>query len=398
MTDLVLAEARSAPPHPPDILDALDVLTSNGHRAAVPLIREALDGTKGPLWDRHPALAIILAAELWDPVTHVRIIEWLLKSGRDSGSPLVLRLGLAQAASAAALTGDLDEAMSAIAEEEAIADATGAPPVIYHRLQLAAMRGRREEASALFEAVLVTATATGQVVSNVHWASAVLNNGLSLYQEALAAARRATADGELFTAGFTLPELVEAAVRCGEHDAAVAALASLTERTEASGTPSGLGIAAYARALVTGAEDDYREAIAHLADTPMLPYRARAHLLYGEWLRRQGRRQDCRPHLRIAHELFSGAGLEAFGRRAADELRATGETARSRTAHARDQLTMQELHIARLVATGATSKEVAARLFLSPRTIDTHLRNIYRKLGINSRRQLRDRPDLRQPS
>lgn len=187
-------------------------------------------------------------------------------------------------------------------------------------------------------------------------------------------------------------------MRCGEHDAAVAALASLTERTEASGTPSGLGIAAYARALVTGAEDDYREAIAHLADTPMLPYRARAHLLYGEWLRRQGRRQDCRPHLRIAHELFSGAGLEAFGRRAADELRATGETARSRTAHARDQLTMQELHIARLVATGATSKEVAARLFLSPRTIDTHLRNIYRKLGINSRRQLRDRPDLRQPS
>ncbi|WP_449334058.1 LuxR C-terminal-related transcriptional regulator [Streptomyces flavovirens] len=184
-------------------------------------------------------------------------------------------------------------------------------------------------------------------------------------------------------------------MRCGEHAAAVAALESLTERTEACGTPSGLGIAAYARALVTGAENDYREAVAHLTGTPMLPYRARAHLLYGEWLRRQGRRQDCRPHLRTAHELFSGAGIEAFGRRAADELRATGETARSRTDHARDQLTMQELHIARLVATGATSKEVAARLFLSPRTVDTHLRNLYRKLGINSRRQLRDRPDLR---
>ncbi|MHC3458154.1 AAA family ATPase [Streptomyces flavovirens] len=393
--DAVLAEAGSAPPHPPDILDALDILTTNGHRAAVPLIKEALDGAEGPLWTRHPALGIILAAELWDPDTHTRIIEWLLKSGRESGSPLVLRLGLAQAASAAALTGDLDGAMAAIAEEEAIADATGAPGIIYHRLQLAAMRGRREEASALFEAVMTTATATGQVVSNVHWASAVLNNGLADYQEALAAARRATADGELFTAGFVLPELVEAAVRCGEHAAAVAALESLTERTEACGTPSGLGIAAYARALVTGAENDYREAVAHLTGTPMLPYRARAHLLYGEWLRRQGRRQDCRPHLRTAHELFSGAGIEAFGRRAADELRATGETARSRTDHARDQLTMQELHIARLVATGATSKEVAARLFLSPRTVDTHLRNIYRKLGINSRRQLRDRPDLR---
>lgn len=393
--DTVLAEARSAAPHPPDILDALDILTSNGHRAAVSLVREALDGAEGPLWTRHPALAIIIAAELWDLDTHMRIVEWLLKHGRESGSPHVLRLGLAQAASAAALSGDLDGAMDAITEEEAIADATGAPPVIYHRLQLAAMRGRRDEASALFGAVMATATATGQVVSNIHWASAVLNNGLANYEEALAAARRATADGELFTAGFTLPELVEAAVRCGEHATAVTALASLTERTEASGTPSGLGIAAYARALVTGAESDYREAIVHLTDTPMLPYRARAHLLYGEWLRRQGRRQDCRPHLRTAHELFSGAGLEAFGRRAANELRATGETARSRTDHARDQLTMQELHIARLVATGATSKEVAARLFLSPRTIDAHLRNIYRKLGINSRRQLRDRPDLR---
>ncbi|MFE1801249.1 AAA family ATPase [Streptomyces sp. NPDC059517] len=397
--DMVLAEARTAAtttsPHAPDILDALDTLTSDGHHAAVPLIKEALDGAEGPLWARHPALAIILAAELWDPVTHVRIIEWLLKNGRASGSPLVLRLGLAQAASAAALTGDLDEAMAAIAEEEAIADATGAPPVIYHRLQLAAMRGRRDEAVALFEAVTATATATGQIISNIHWASAVLHNGLAEYQEALAAARRAAADGELFVAGFVLPELVEAAVRCGDHAAAVAALASLTERTQASGTPSGLGIAAYARGLVEGTESDYREAIDRLTDTPLLPYRGRAHLLYGEWLRRQGRRQDCRPQLRTAHELFSGAGLEAFARRAADELRATGETARSRTGFARDQLTMQELHIARLVATGATSKEVASRLFISPRTVDAHLRSIYRKLGINSRRQLRDRPDLR---
>ncbi|MEU7400873.1 MULTISPECIES: LuxR family transcriptional regulator [Streptomyces] len=394
VTDAVLTEAKSAPPHPPDILDALDVLAVQGHRTAVPLIREALDGPEGPLWTRHPALAIILTAELWDPDTHERIIEWLLKSGRESGSPLVLRLGLAQAATAAALTGDLDKAMAMIAEEQAIADATGTPPVTYHRLQLAAMRGRREEATPLFEAVLATAPTTGQMISNVHWASAVLNNGLALYPDALDAARRATADGELFTAGFALPELVEAAVRCGEHAAAASALASLTERTETCGTPTGLGIAAYARALVTGVESDYREAVAHLTGTPMLPYRARAHLLYGEWLRRQGRRQDCRPHLRTAHELFSGAGLEAFGRRAADELRATGETARSRTDHARDQLTMQELHIARMVATGAASKEVAARLFLSPRTVDAHLRNVYRKLGINSRRQLRDRPDL----
>lgn len=392
--DAVLAEAKFSPPHAPDILDALDVLTANGHRAAVPLIREALDGAAGSLWTRHPALAIVLAGELWDPHTHTRIIEWLLKNGRETGSPLVLRLGLAQAATSAALTGDLDAAMAAIAEEEAIADAVGGPPMFYHRLQLAAMRGRREEASELFDTATAAGATMRQVLANVHWASAMLHNSLSEYRQALADARRATADGELFVSGFSLPELVEAAVRCGEPAAAVAALTSLTERTQASGTASGLGIAAYARGLVTGAENDYREAIDHLADTPMLPYRARAHLLYGEWLRRQGRRQDCRPHLRTAHELFSGAGLEAFARRAADELRATGETARSRTDHARDQLTMQELHIARLVAAGATSKEVAARLFISPRTVDTHLRNIYRKLGINSRRQLRNRPDL----
>lgn len=397
--DLVLSAARasSSAPHEPDVLDALYLLAAEGHAAAAPLMREVLDGPGGPLWVRRPALAVTLAAELWDSRTHATIIEWLMKNGRESGSPLVLRLGLAQAASGAALAGDLDQAMAAIAEEEAIADATGAPPIMYHRLQLAAMRGRREEAFALFRTATEAATTqgVGQLVANVHWAGAVLHNGLADYRSALEAARRAVDHGDLFIAGFSLPELVEAAVRCGEHEAAAAALASLTERTRAGGTATGLGVAACARALVTGVEDDYREAVDLLVDSPLMPYRARAHLLYGEWLRREGRRRDCRPHLRTAHELLSGAGLEAFARRAADELRATGETARSRSGHTRDQLTMQELHIARLVATGATSNEVAARLFISPRTVDAHLRNIFRKLGISSRRQLRDLPDLR---
>lgn len=392
--DAVLAEARSlpAPGDVPDILDALRVLTEDGHRAGVPLVRAALDGAGGAMWTRHPALAVTLAAELWDPHTHATIIEWLLKNGRESGSPLLLRLGLAQTASAAALAGDLDRAMGAVAEEEAIADATGAPSVMYHRLQLAAMRGRRAEAVELFEAATASASAqgAGQWLANVHWAEAVLGNSLGEHRAALAAARLAVGAEDLFVAGFTLPELVEAAIRCGEHDEAAAALAELTERTQAAGTATGLGIAAYARALVTGSEDDYRDAVDRLVDSPLLPYRARAHLLYGQWLRREGRRRDCRPHLRTAHELLSGAGLEAFAQRAADELRATGETARGRSGHTRDQLTMHELHIARLVATGATSAEVAARLFISPRTVDAHLRNIFRKLGITSRRQLRD--------
>ncbi|MFD7024450.1 AAA family ATPase [Promicromonospora sukumoe] len=398
MTDRVLREARAssstAPRRQPDVLDALTVLATEGHRAGVPLLRDALDGADGAMWTRHPALAVVLASELWDPHLHATIVEWLLKSGRASGSPLVLRLGLAQVTSAAALAGDLDRATSAAAEEEAIADATGGPPVIYHRVQLAAMRGRREEALALFEEVTAAAGSGGQLVANVHWASAVLHNALADYPTALAEARRAVDLDDLFIAGFSLPELVEAAVRCGEESAAAGALDALTERTEASGTATGRGVAAYARGLVTGIEDHYREAVRLLADSPLLPYRARAHLLYGEWLRREGRRRDCRPHLRTAHELFSGAGIEAFARRAADELRATGETARSRSGHTRDRLTPQELHIARLVATGATSNEVAARLYLSPRTVEAHLRNIFRKLQISSRRQLRDRADL----
>jgi DNA-binding CsgD family transcriptional regulator len=397
--DAVLAAARSLPlptSGPPDILDALCVLTADGHRAAVPLIRRVLDGADSAMWTRHPALAVTLAAELWDPDTHANIVEWLMKNGRESGSPLVLRLGLAQAASGAALAGDLDQAMSAIAEEEAIADATGGPSIMYHHLQLAAMRGRPKETFELFDRATAAATAdgTGQLLANVHWARAVLSNSLGEHRAALEAARQATDAGDLFIAGFSLPELVEAAARCGEYDEAAAALASLSERTEAAGTATGLGVTAYARALVTASEDDYRQAVALLRDSPLLPYRARAHLLYGQWLRRTGRRRDCRPHLRTAYELLSGAGLEAFAQRAADELRATGETARPRSGHTRDQLTMQELHIARLVATGATSGEVAARLFLSPRTVDAHLRNIFRKLGITSRRQLRDQPGL----
>ncbi|TCB97298.1 LuxR family transcriptional regulator [Micromonospora zingiberis] len=400
--DLVLAAVRSVPvtaSRPPDVLDALHLLQTAGHRSAIPLIRQVLDGPDGPdgpRWTEYPALALMLAAEIWDPLRYSTIVEWLVRTGRESGSPLLLRLGLAQTGSYGALTADLGLAMASIAEEEAIADAIGGPPMPYHRIHLAAMRGRRAEALTLFESATDAATtsSSGLLLGNIDWASAVLHNGLADYPAALAAARRAVADGTLFLASFSLPELVEAAVRCGDIDAAAAALESLVDRADASGTATGLGIAAYARALVTGAEEQYRTAVAHLERSPLLAYRARAHLVYGEWLRREGRRRDCRPHLRTAHRLLSEAGFDAFARRAAVELRATGERPRQRSPHTYDQLTIQELHIARLVAAGATSSEVAAQLFISPRTVDTHLRNIYRKLGINSRRELRHRPDL----
>ncbi|MFJ8912776.1 AAA family ATPase [Amycolatopsis sp. NPDC102389] len=389
--DRVLDAARSAPPGPPDLLDALVRLTTEGHHAGVPALRRALTGDDG--WTRTPALATVLAGELWDIELHATIVDWLVRTGRDTGSPMTIRLGLSQVALHAVLTGNFGRAMAAVAEEEAIADAVGDAPQLYPRVHLAALRGRREEVLDLF--AQATTRGNGQLTANAHWATAVLHNGLADYPAALDAATRAVASGDLFLTGIALPELVEAAVRCGEDAVARSALESLTERTEPAGTAFALGIAAAARALVSDAEADHLEALGHLANSPLAVHLARTHLRYGEWLRREGRRREAREHLRTAHERLSDIGLEAFTRRAADELRATGEVARSRTGHSHDHLTMQETHIARQVAAGATSKEVATRLFLSPRTVDAHLRNIFRKLGITSRRQLRDMPDLR---
>jgi DNA-binding NarL/FixJ family response regulator len=222
---------------------------------------------------------------------------------------------------------------------------------------------------------------------------AVLHNGMGDYPAAQDAAARACRAHELTHSNSALPELIEAAVRAGRPERAAAALDEFDSRARASGTPWALGLAARSRALVsTGrdAEEHYREAIEQLSRCRMVTELARAHLVYGEWLRREGRRQAARQQLRTAHGMLSGMGAEAFAARAARELRATGEHPRSRTAQPSDALTAQELHIARLVATGATSREVGAQLFLSPRTIEAHLRNIFRKLGITSRRQLRD--------
>ncbi|MBP2471960.1 DNA-binding CsgD family transcriptional regulator [Crossiella equi] len=382
--DTVLTEARQAPPAPaPDVLDALVRLSSDGHRAAGPLLRRVL--AEDALWQRRPALATVVAGELWDLPAHRRITEWLLAAGRDSGSPWLLRLALAQQGVGAAHTGNLTAALAAVAEEEAIADAFGDPPMRYARLHLAALRGRRDEVLHLVE---TARTGTGQLVANAHWAAAVVHNAHGDYPAALAAARQATEPGDLYLAGVALPELVEAAVRCGEHEAAATAVRDLAARAEASGTTWARSTAARTRALLAGGEADYRESV-ELPDVPA-PHHARSRLLYGEWLRREGRRKDARQQLRAAHETFADLGLTAFADRAATELRATGEQARPRTASAFDTLTAQETHICRLVATGATSKEVAARLFLSPRTVEAHLRNVFRKLGISSRRELRD--------
>jgi DNA-binding CsgD family transcriptional regulator len=222
---------------------------------------------------------------------------------------------------------------------------------------------------------------------------AVLHNGLGDYPAAQAAAARAFESDELTHSNLAHSELIEAACRTGQPERATDALDQLSSRALASGTPWGLGLAARSRALAStgpAAEEHYREAIERLRDCRMATQLARAHLVYGEWLRREGRRQGARQQLRTAHQLLSDMGAEAFAARAARELRATGEHPRSRSAQPSDALTAQELTIARLVATGVTSREVGAQLFLSPRTIEAHLRSIFRKLGITSRRQLRD--------
>ncbi|MCK8678427.1 AAA family ATPase [Streptomyces lichenis] len=395
LDDVVAAVRKVAPPDGPEpasgataVLAGLVRLVGEGHAAAGPALGPILASVQDAVWARRPSLGFMLATELWDFAALRGISARAVAAGRESGSFHALPIALAMRATASVHAGELGTAMELISEEEAIADATGAAPLVYPRLHLAALRGRRREAAELFE------TVDHRMSLSVRWATAVLGNGLADYPAALEAARQAVKYGAVGTAGLALPELVEAAVRCGETEVAAGALASLRERTQAGGQPWGLGVEAWTRALVTGEESAYQEAVDLLADDALVVYRARARLLYGEWLRRQGRRRDARSALRLAHETLSDLGMEAFAERAAGELRATGEQARSRTSKASDQLTMQEVHIARLVADGATTKEVAAKLFLSPRTVDAHLRNIFRKLGLTSRRQLRDLPEI----
>jgi DNA-binding CsgD family transcriptional regulator len=244
--------------------------------------------------------------------------------------------------------------------------------------------------------VLGGATAGGQgtAVQYAHWANAVLMNGLGRYEEALAAAVEATGGTpELFVAMWALGELIEAATRTGNAEQARDALARLAGQTEASGADWALGVLAHSRALLSegeAAEGWYREAIDRLGRTRLRPPLARAYLLYGEWLRRENRRGDARAQLRAAHELFEAIGIEAFAERARGELPATGERVRKRTAETRDELTPQERQIARLARDGLSNPEIGAQLFLSPRTVEWHLRKVFPKLGIRSRRELAD--------
>jgi DNA-binding CsgD family transcriptional regulator/tetratricopeptide (TPR) repeat protein len=407
----VAEAARSAPPPPGSptpadlLLDGLVTTFTRGYEAGVPGLRraaQALDDGPSPaqvaadpdgrrwLW-----LGSRVAVALFDDDLAYRLNSRNLRQTRDAGALAALPVALINLCTNHLLEGDFARAEELATEEVAITKAMGAVPMVLTTLTVAAWRGRSAETVALRASIARDADGpgTGTAVTWAEYASAVLHNGLGNYRTAMDAAAQACENDELPQSNCALPELVEAAVRAGRPAVAAAALDELESRARASGTSWGRGIAARSRALTStgpATEDHYREAIELLGACRIATHLARTHLVYGEWLRREGRRQDARHQLRTAHEQLSEMGAQAFADRAARELRATGEHPRKRTAQPTDALTPHEVQIARLVATGATSREVAAQLFLSPRTIEAHLRNIFRKLGITSRRQLKD--------
>jgi ATP/maltotriose-dependent transcriptional regulator MalT len=227
-------------------------------------------------------------------------------------------------------------------------------------------------------------------VTAAAWATAVLSNSLSRYDEALTAAEQASEDPAGLGLGmWSLAELIEAAARTGAVERAASALKRLTEVTDAAATDWALGIQARSAALLSDDEALYMEAIERLGRTRIRAELARAHLLYGEWLLRQGRRRDAREQLRIAYQLLDAMEMEGFAERARKELAATGETPRKRTIETVNELTAQELQIAGLARSGLSNTEISTQLFISPRTVEWHLGKIFTKLGISSRKELR---------
>jgi len=334
------------------------------------------------------------ASALWDDDARRVMLVRQVRLARDAGALDQLPITLGALGTAAVWSGDFAAAAPLIAEADAVCAATGSRAAPFAAMMLASLRGDQAEAAPLIEATIARATTGGQgiAVACAHWVAAILANGLARYDEALAAARHACEDTfTRYISMWALPELVEAAARIGNTHVAPGAVEQLAETTRAGGTDFGLDLEARCRALLSGgrvAYELYREAIDRLGRTRLRPELARAHLLYGELLRRQGRRLDARGQLRTAHDMLTAIGMEAFAGRARRELIATGEKVPKRSAETRGRLTPQEEQIARLARDGRTSPEIGAQLFLSARTVEWHLGKIFTKLGIGSRREL----------
>jgi DNA-binding CsgD family transcriptional regulator len=396
-----LARPRPAgTPRPSDLLlDGFSLAFTDGRSAAAPVLERAARGFAGNDATieevlRWGWLATAAAVMVWDYETCVAVAARGVLLARESGALAVLAVSVNVLAQAVALGGESGSAALLVAEADSVTEATGTQVAPYGALVLGGLRGREAEAATVIDGTIHDATVGGQgtAVQYAHWARSMLLNGLGRYQEALAAAQEASDDTpELFVSAWALSELIEAAVRSEDTARARGALERLAEATSAAETDWALGIAARSRALLSegeAADRLYQEAIERLGRTRLRPELARAHLLYGEWLRRNGRRVDARAQLRAAHEQFTSIGMEAFAERARKELLATGERLRKRTVETRDDLTAQERQIALLASDGLSNPEIGARLFLSPRTVEWHLRKVFTKLGVRSRREL----------
>jgi DNA-binding CsgD family transcriptional regulator len=289
--------------------------------------------------------------------------------------------------------GEFGSAQALLDEAEAITDAIGSAPIVDVALLLAGWRGVELTAFEQIETAIQDAAERGEqsTITVAEFARSLVLNGLGRHDEALAAAQRSCDHHPAKAYARALVEMVEAASRCGEPDVAQAALDQLSEGTTRSGTDWGLGLEARARALLSAddvAEPLYVDAIERLGRSRVRAELARAHLVYGEWLRRGRRRVDARAQLRIADQMFTEMGAQAFAARAARELLATGERARKRSFETRSELTPQEAHVARLARDGLSNPEIGARLFISPRTVEYHLHKVFTKLGIGARSQL----------
>jgi DNA-binding CsgD family transcriptional regulator len=404
----IAAAARAAPsgalpPRSVDVLlDAFAIRFTDGYAAAVPALARALElllATDISQEDVGRSLSLssgrnsnIVALELWDEKALHLLAARDVQLARDTGALGHLLFSLSFLARSHMLAGELSQAALIIDEAGVIAEATGNQELVNAPMILAAWRGQEARAAELMQASSQEAVLRGWTSHN--YARSVLYNGLGQHEAARGAAWEAFQSDPVGYGSLLVPEVAEAASRTEDRTMLEDALAWLSERTRVINSRWASGIEARVRALLSEgevADDLYRQSIAHLSGTRVRIELARSHLLYGEWLRRERRRLEGRGHLRTALEQFTGIGAEAFARRAERELLATGAHARKRTVDTRDQLTPQEAQIARLAGDGHTNREIASQLFISPSTVEYHLRKAFRKLGVKSRTQLDNR-------